>query len=267
MPELPELEAIKKVLNENIPGQRIENIRINQPLVFRCLIDDFNNYLLNNSFNHVARRGKFLIINLEKKISVIINLMLAGRIQYCQTKTPVHQRTCFQLFLSNGMELRYFDMKYMGRIYLAKENDFSHIPQFTELGIEPFDPAFTLEFFQTGLKKHWGMIKNVLTNQKFIAGIGNAYSDEILFDAKLSPLRKASTMLPKEIEVLYHSIKNVLAKSIEIILQIGQDIHKQDRSFFKVHGLGGKNCYICAHPITELKPDGKVTNFCRVCQQ
>lgn len=268
MPELPELEVIKKLLNEKILGEQIEDVRIRQPLVLRCLIDDFKNSLLENSFDHVERRGKFLILNLEKQVSIVLNLMLAGRIQYCSKKTSIHPRTCFQLFLSNAMELRYFDMKYMGRVYLANENDFSHIPQFMELGVEPLSADFTFDFFQIGLKKHWGMLKNVLTNQKFIAGIGNAYSDEILFDAKLSPLRKAKTVLPQEIEALYNSIKKVLKISIETIFQqIGEDIHKQNRNFFKIHGFGGKNCSICGHPITELKPDGKLTNFCRVCQR
>ena len=268
MPELPELEVIKNKLNENIRGEKIEDIRIKQPLVFRCLVDEFKTALLHNSFLSVGRRGKFLIFNFEKDVSMVINLMLAGRIQYCKKMFRIQPKTCLQLFLSNGMELRYFDRKLMGRIYLAQNNDFSQIPQFMELGLEPLATDFDLEVFREGLKKRWGMIKNVLTNQRFIAGIGNAYSDEILFDAEISPLRKTTTLLPKETEKLYFSIKKILADSIEIISQqIGEDMHKEKRDFFKVHGRGGQNCSKCVHPITELKPDGKLTNYCRVCQK
>ena len=117
------------------------------------------------------------------------------------------------------------------------------------------------------LPKKQSLQKNILKNQKFIAGIGNAYSDEILFHAQISPLRTTSTLVPKEIERIFQSIKTVLTHAIEKISEnIGEDIHKQNRDFFAVHGKGGMNCSKCAHPITELKPDGKITNYCRICQ-
>ncbi|MBN1349294.1 hypothetical protein JXJ21_07785 [candidate division KSB1 bacterium] len=268
MPELPELEVIKNFLNQNVIGVKIEDVKVRQPLVIRCLLNDFTASLCDNSFRQVERRGKFLLLHLEKDVSLVINLMLSGRLQYIREKSHLNPKTCFQLILSNQTELRYFDMKFMGRIYLAKNNDFSHIPQFEELGMDPLSGEFTLERFREGLKNRWGMIKNVITNQRFISGIGNAYSDEILFMAGISPLRKSTTLLPQEIERLHTAIRKVLSDSIDIISkQTGENIHKQNRDFFQVHGRGSMNCAICAYPITELKPDGKITNYCRVCQK
>ncbi len=267
MPELPELEVIKNVLTPCILQLPIRSVEVRQPLVFRCLIDDLKTTFMGATFINVYRRGKFLLFTTNRQKILVINLMLTGRLQLVLQPTPINAATCLEITFENGHELRYFDSKQMGRIYLVSAGELRQIPQFADLGLDPLDSAFTLELFKRGLLKYWGMIKNVLTNQQFIAGIGNAYADEILFTARINPLKKSSRLMPDEVQRLYEAIKSVLAASIQTISQqIGTDIHQENRDFFMVHNRGGQTCKRCASRISELKPDGRITNFCRACQ-
>lgn len=267
MPELPELEVVKDYLSERIRKILITKVTVKQPLVFRCLLDEFESALLNNHFTKIDRRGKFLLFHTNQEKVLVINLMLTGRIQYTPQKTKIQQTTCFRLLLANDYEFRYLDKKKMGRIYLVPKFEMNRIPQFSDLGSEPFDKNFTLDEFKKAVSSRWGMIKNVLTNQKILTGIGNAYSDEILFKAGILPLRKTNELSEEEIERLFYSIRIVLTNAIEMIRgQTGDDIHQQNREFMKVHNKARQSCPNCGTCISELKPDGKMTNFCRTCQ-
>ena len=268
MPELPDLEVIKKVLNHRIVDKKIEKVEILQPLVFRCTFDQFVNQLQGHSITQVNRRGKFLIFDFDTDTHVVIHPMLGGRLQLCQINERLKKRTCFRWQFLDGTEFRYFDDNFMGRIYLVQGNDFSPIPQFADLGPEPLDANLSLELFQQRLKHHPGMIKNILTNQKFLAGIGNAYADEILFAAGIHPFRKRPSLTTKEIEKLYHFTRSVLGKAIEILSQrMGEVVEVEIRDFLKVHRRGGEPCPVCGTKISEVSPNKRITSFCRNCQK
>lgn len=268
MPELPELEVLRNFLEPRIINLNIQDVIIKKPLVFRCLLDLFHNSLVDNKITQITRRGKFLLFENSSDQFLMMNLMLSGRLQYTHMKTKTNAATCFQIRFENDYELRYLDQKLMGRVYLVTEPEFSTVPQFLELGVEPLSDNFSLTQFQNGLRRYWGMVKNTLRNQHFIAGIGNAYSDEILFHAGINPLRKSSELTPEEVNRLFDSIKSVLRDSImQIQENIGVDIHVENREFMKVHNRGGKPCLICGTNISELTPEGELTNFCRNCQK
>jgi len=142
------------------------------------------------------------------------------------------------------------------------------VPQFELLGPEPLDEALTLEVFRQRLRKQRGMIKNVLTHQRFVAGIGNAYSDEILFEARLFPHRQVSSLGPEEVERLYHAIRSVLTDAIHIIRsRLGAHIDVKLRDFLKVHNKGGQPCPRCGTRISQLTPNAQIISFCRNCQR
>ena len=268
MPELPDLEVIKKVLNHRIVDKKIEKVEILQPLVFRCTFDQFVNQLQSHSITQVNRRGKFLIFDFDTDAHVVIHPMLGGRLQLCQINERLKKRTCFRWQFLDGTEFRYFDDNFMGRIYLVQGNDFSPIPQFADLGPEPLDANLSLQLFQQRLKHHPGMIKNILTNQKFLAGIGNAYADEILFAAGIYPFRKRPSLTTEEIEKLYHFTRSVLGKAIEILSQrMGEVVEVEIRDFLKVHRRGGEPCPVCGTKISEVSPNKRITSFCRNCQK
>ncbi len=156
----------------------------------------------------------------------------------------------------------------MGRIHLAQGQDFSKIPQFSELGPDALNEFPGLEEFESRLRHFRGMIKNILTNQRFLAYIGNAYADEILFAAHISPLRKSSSLSPGEVKSLYWAIGSVLTEAIEIIKErVGEKIEVEERGFFRVHRKGGNPCPVCETNLTEVSPHRRITTFCRNCQR
>ncbi len=266
MPELPDLEVIKDYLQGVLPGERVEDVEVLRPLVVRNLIsDDFAGTLTGGEFAAVRRRGKFLLLDLDTGEKLVINPMLAGRLQYCEPNRPRQKRTFVILRLSTGLELRYVDAKAMGKIYLTR--DLRSIPGFASQGPEALDPQLTLDVFRDRLRKRRGEIKGILTRQTVVAGIGNAYADEILFEAGIYPFRKRPSLSPEEVEGLYRAMRSVLAQAIAVIRErVGDDISVEVRDFLKVHGQGGSPCPRCGTTISEIRARNRLTNFCRTCQ-
>lgn len=266
MPEMPDLEIIKEVLSERVVGLSIEGIEVRKPVVTRDLTGDgFQAGLSGRSIDKVERRGKFLIFTLSGIRYLVINPMLAGRIRWCPHRERPTPAPIVVLQLYNKTDLRYSDPKLMGKVYLA--DDLHAIPTFAAQGPEALDPQLTLEVFRERLRQHRGEIKGILINQGFIAGIGNAYADEILFRARVYPYKKRPRLTPAEIETLYLSMREVLTEAIEVLRKrVGTDIHIEIRDFLQVHGRGGQPCPRCGTPISEITAHQRLTNFCRTCQ-
>ena len=127
--------------------------------------------------------------------------------------------------------------------------------------------GITLEEFQARLKRFYGEIKGVLTRGAFIAGIGNAYSDEILFAAGISPFKKSRSLSSEELHRLYQQSRAVVLEAMEVLrARVGEEIHVKIRDFLKVHRKGGQPCPGCGGPISEITPNQRVTSYCRRCQ-
>src|SRR6202022_3810548 len=174
--------------------------------------------------------------------------------------------TVFRITLEGGDELRFLDTVKMGRVYWVVPGAFPTIPGWAELGPDPL--TVSLSEFSQRIRRHPGELKNLLRNQAFVAGIGNAYSDEILHGARLLPLRKRSSLKPEDIAALHGAVIAVLADAVDKIrAQPGYQPHKQDRDFMAVHLRGGQPCPRCGHRIAEIKARGEVFNYCRGCQR
>jgi len=157
----------------------------------------------------------------------------------------------------------------MGKVYLVPAGVARVVPGLTdeELGPDADDPALTLEIWRDRIRRHPGELKNLLKNQAFIAGVGNAYSDEILHAAQLLPFRKRSTLAPEEIDALYAATRATLGHAIqELRERVPPTFEKQARDWLAVHDKGGQPCPRCGTRISEVKPGGFVTSFCRGCQ-
>ena len=266
MPEIPDLEVIKEYLEDVLPGERIEAVEVLRPLVVRTLFPgDFTGALEDKQVCCVRRRGKFLLLALQSGHVIVVNPMLAGRLQYCAPDQRRLAKTFVILHLSGGMELRYVDPKSMGKIYLTLDEGL--VPGFAGQGPDALDPALTAELFRERLLGRRGEIKGILTNQAVLAGIGNAYADEILFDAGLYPFRRRPSLSSEEVERLYHSMRSVLPRAIVVLRErVGEDIEVKVRDFLSVHGKGGSPCPRCGTPVSEITARGRLTNFCRTCQ-
>lgn len=269
MPEIPDLENIVKFLNERLPGVRIDSVQPRIPIVIRFpTADALAARLKGQSLSLVKRRGKFLLFTTESGDTLAINPMLTGGFQYVAPETKVHAKTCFTLKLDNGMDLRYHDMRVMGKVYCVGPGEESIIPNFDRMGPDALDPDLTLDIFRQRLRRYSGQIKRILVTDTFLAGIGNAYSDEILFDAGIYPFRRRTTLSDEEVATLYNSMHSVLDESTRIIGErMDGRIDAKIRDFLKVHRKGGQDCPTCGGRIGEVKANQRMTNFCRTCQK
>lgn len=268
MPELPDLEAIRSTLNVRIAGVRIDSVEILQPIIIRQpSLSEFRSTLTGNTFLSLTKRGKFLLFTLKSAHILAIHLMLSGKLQYCDPSERRKPRTCLIFGLGNGKQLRYFDSKLMGKMYLVEKGKLDMIPRWNQMGPDALDNEVTLEVFQKRIQRHSGQIKNILLNDTFLAGIGNAYADEILFAAGIYPYCLRKSLSVSEIEMLYRAMRSVLEESIHIVSErMGEDVSLEIRDFLQVHRKGGEPCPQCGSPISEIKANHRITNFCRNCQ-
>lgn len=266
MPELPDLEIIREVLAARIVDVPIVAAEVRRPVLVRNLLGgDPVEHLVGRRFVAVQRRGKFLLLPLDSSAMLVINPMLAGRLRYSEPLRRHRARDGLVLGLADGNELRYHDAKDMGKLYLT--TDLDKIPTFSGLGPEATDPALTLEAFRERLRPYRGEIKNVLTNQRFVTGIGNAYADEILWRAGIYPMRRRTSLDDEEVAALYEAMRAELFQAIEMLRQrVGEEIHVEVRDFLAVHGKADQPCPRCGATISKVTLSRRTTNFCRTCQ-
>ena len=166
-------------------------------------------------------------------------------------------------FVDPPEELRYIDAKLMGQIYLTET--LAKIPTFDEMG--PDALSISPEDFRARLRRFRGEIKGILVRAAFVAGIGNAYADEILWNARLHPYRKRTSLSPEEIDRLYLAIGSTLREAtIQVRQEMGEAIHLKPRDFFAVHMRPGEPCPRCGTPVSAITANQRITNFCRTCQ-
>ena len=268
MPELPDLEVIREFLTARVVGTEIASVEVRRPLIVRNLLGgDLAERLVGRRFAGVARRGKFLLLPLAGRdgTTLVVNPMLAGRIRYGEPLPRSRARDALVLGLAGDRELRYHDAKDMGKVYLT--DDLARVPAFAGQGPEATDPALTLDVFRERLRRHTGEIKGVLVNQSCVAGIGNAYADEICWHAGVYPFRRRSSLTDEEVARLHTAMQTVLAEAIETLRErVGEAIDVEVRDFLAVHGKAGQPCPRCGAPVSEVTRERRATHFCRTCQ-
>lgn len=270
MPELPELEVVCEVLQRHAVGQTIGDVEIRPPggpIVVRDMIGHgLAVSLKGRTISGVRRRGKFLLLDFDERQSplhLVINPKLTGRLQLANAADKRQPKTQVIFTLGNTRQLRYIDQKVMGQLYLT--NDVHDVPDYARLGPEALE--ISLQDFKAGLKPFRGEIKGILTRGEFVAGIGNAYADEILWAARLHPFRKRTQLTEEETGRLYDGMRSTLLEAIERVrILMGESIHLEPREFMAVHMKTGQPCPRCGTPISLIGANQRITNFCRHCQ-
>ncbi len=270
MPELPELEVVCEVLNRRVVGTRIQAVQVmpqGGSIVVRDLTHaGFESALAGALIVSVARRGKFLLFNFQTANSplyLVLNPKLTGRLQLASPNDKRYVKTHVVFSLSSGDELRYVDQRRMGQLYLTR--DLSLVQDLAGMGPEPF--AISLDEFRERLKPFRGEIKGILTRGEMVAGIGNAYADEILWAARLHPYRKRTQLTAEEVERLYHAMQDTLKDATDKVREeMGENIYLKPREFLAVHMKSGEPCPRCGTPISLVGANQRITNFCRNCQ-
>ena len=287
MPEAPDLQIVKGFLQDRLAGDGVAGARVLRPIVLRSLAVEPEALPLDvagRAFTSVWRRGKFLGLALSAQggsgprrltdgspwlgdRTIVVNPMLSGGLQYCLPTERVGRSTFVVLELTSGHELRYVDQDQMGMVYYLSPDQLRHVPRLGELGPDVLDEPLTYEQFRERLRPFRGEIKGVLTRGSTVAGIGNAYADEILFAARLFPFRKVTSLSTAEREALHEAVYAVPKAALPILRErMGSAIHRKVRDFLQVHGKGDEPCPQCGSKITAITANGFLTNYCRSCQ-
>jgi formamidopyrimidine-DNA glycosylase len=269
MPELPDLTIVAEELVGRVAGRTVLEATAPAPILMRATPDDLAE-LAGTTVGDTTRRGKFLLVPFERadgeRRVLAANAMLAGRFWLVRSAERVRARTGLRLRLDGGQDLRYVDREMLGKLYLVAPDGMDEIPGWAEMGPDADDPDLTIEVFRERIRRHPGELKPLLRNSRFVAGIGNAYSDEILWEARLAPFRRRSTLKPEEVDRLYHAMRSVLADAIERLrVLVPPDIETQHREFLKVHLRGGEPCPRCGRELRQIG-GREATTFCRTCQ-
>jgi formamidopyrimidine-DNA glycosylase len=270
VPELPDLTIVAEQLAARITGRTVLEATAPAPILVRATPAELAT-LPGTVVGTARRRGKFLLLPFErdgKPIRMLAaNPMLAGRFWlHDDGSAKVRARTGLRLRFADGGELRYVDREMLGKLYLVAPDWLDAIPGWPEMGPDADDPELTLEAFRQRIRRHPGELKSLLRNSRFVAGIGNAYSDEILWEARLAPLRKRSSLKPEEIDRLYEAMRKVLGDAIVRLRDlVPPHIELQHREFLKVHLRGGEPCPRCGSTLRQIG-GSEATTFCRTCQ-
>jgi len=291
MPELPDLTIVAEGFHAALAGRSIAFATATAPLALRGTPAELN-ALAGQRLERIARHGKFLRLELDRDL-IVVNPMLTGRFQLAGPDTKLPTKTALVLGFGprtskprsvarwtrgatwlpaddDEPEVRYRDPTQMGKVYLLPAGIDRVVPGLTDTppGPEADDPGLTLEVWRDRIRRHPGELKNLLRNQAFIAGIGNAYSDEILHAARLLPFRKRSSLAPEEVDELYRATRSTLASAIAVLRErVPPTFEKQVRDFLAVHDKGGQACPRCGTRITQINPGGHITSYCRGCQR
>lgn len=268
MPEAPDLEVIKEVLTRRVMGRRVALARVLRPTVLRSLAaQDFAADIAGHTLVSICRRGKYLLLSLEPGRLLVINPMLTGALQVCTPRERVLKRTHIVLGLEDGQELRYLDETQMGQVYYIAPEQLPQVPRYAEQGPDALSDGTTLGEFQERLRRYHGEIKGILTRGAVVSGIGNAYADEVLFAAGISPFRKRRSLSEGELERLHESIGRVLAEAVTVLRErMGEETHHKVRDFLQVHNKGGQPCPRCGSSVSQLNANQRITSYCRHCQ-
>jgi formamidopyrimidine-DNA glycosylase len=291
LPELPDLTIVAEAFHAALAGRPVQSATAPGPLAVRGTPKELI-ALEGQRVTAVRRRGKFLDFDLDRD-RIVVNPMLTGRFQLARPDVRLPSKTAVIVAFgarkgrprdaarwTSGaewlagdnaeVEVRYRDPTQMGKVYLLPAGLERAVPGRgpDEQGPDADDPELTLEVWQARIRRHPGELKNLLRNQAFVAGIGNAYSDEILHAARLLPFRKRASLAAEEVDELYRATRETLATAIEVLRRrVPPTFEDQVRDFLAVHLKGGQPCPRCGTRISEVKAGGFVTSYCRGCQR
>ncbi|MBQ7501871.1 bifunctional DNA-formamidopyrimidine glycosylase/DNA-(apurinic or apyrimidinic site) lyase [bacterium] len=293
MPELPEVETIRRGLLKYLPGRKIAGIEIKCPkLLINCSAADLERSLSGQSYADLDRLGKILIIKCERH-SLLVRLGMTGQLTFRDPELPDHnefkihpvtglqrnesqyspdKHTHIIIAHEDGTSLCYRDIRKFGRWYLYANGDLDASPELKSLGPDPFRCDYTLENLREALRRTSRAVKTALLDQSIICGLGNIYADEVLFAAKIQPLRPADSLSDEELERIYSAVKPILQSSIDNRGTTFSDYRDADGnkgenvSSLKVYGRGGKNCLHCGETLNKASVGGRTSTWCPKCQ-
>lgn len=266
MPELPEVETVVRSLAPLVAGRRIAGVQVPDPLL--CAPDApeaVADALAGAVLTDLVRRGKYIVLELAGRPAVALHLRMTGRLLYCPAGDDVPDRCRLELELDGGDRLVFTDVRRLGKIHIKPT------PGLETLGPDPFEPG-ARSSLRTACARRSTAIKNVLLDQRVMAGVGNIYADEALFRAGINPATPAARLLPAEIFRLMDCVREVLAEAIESggttfsSYVDGRGVPGEFALRLTVYGRKGLGCRRCGTPVRRMKIGGRGTHYCPECQ-
>ncbi len=273
MPELPEVETIRRIIEPQIKDMKICKVTANRTdVIAHPAAEMFCSDIEGQVISAVDRRGKFLIILLESGDRIVLHLKMTGCLLVTPPDAPLEKHTHLIFRLGSEKELRFSDTRRFGRFWLLDKDEEDTFSGMGKLGLEPFDANLTAGYLQDCLGKRRKAVKECLLDQRVVAGIGNIYSDEILFRSKICPARPADSLDGKEWERLAAEIPGCLSYFIEknritpeeYLKTKGQDY--RNTPFLQVYGHGGEPCPNCGNALSRTVIGGRGSVYCQNCQ-
>jgi formamidopyrimidine-DNA glycosylase len=285
VPELPEVETIVADLRPHLTGRTIVSCELLFPTIVRHPEPEvFIDNVAGRQIVEVRRRGKYILIELEHELLLIVHLGMTGQLRLVDADAPLekHTHAIFTLDADSTapppgsagkQQLRYRDPRRFGRLLLGTEESLLSSKKLPRLGPEPIDPAFAAEELYRRLRKRRTSLKAVLLDQGAIAGVGNIYADESLHRARLRPDRLAGSLSRKSAQRLHESLRALLlmaiknrGSSVDTYRDAWGEIGRQQEKLL-VYGRAGEPCFTCGRPLALIRIAGRSTVFCRTCQR
>lgn len=273
MPELPEVETIRKTLENLVIDKTIADITIHWPKIIKLPddIEHFKSLLLNETIQKMDRRGKFLLFYLTDYV-LVSHLRMEGKYRVVDSTEPVMKHTHVIFHFTDGTELRYNDVRKFGTMHVFPIGTELNEKPLNQLGPDPFQKAYSANYMYERLMRTTRHIKAALLDQSIVAGLGNIYVDEVLFLSRIHPEKRANTLSEEEVALIAENAHLVLEKAVE---QGGTTIRSYvdgagEMGMFQqelfVYGQETKPCKQCGTDISKIKVAGRGTHICRVCQ-
>ncbi|HLF72359.1 MAG TPA: bifunctional DNA-formamidopyrimidine glycosylase/DNA-(apurinic or apyrimidinic site) lyase [Dehalococcoidia bacterium] len=276
MPELPEVETIRRDLEARIVGRRVTGVTIAPdsgkpvPVIKGTDESTFREGVVGARVVAVERRGKYLVVRLDTSTMIVVHLRMTGALLHRAPDAAPDRYLRATLSLDDGTELRFTDLRKFGGLWLVESVDEA---MSQTLGPEPLDEGFTLDVVREAVAGKKAPVKSVLLDQRRIAGIGNIYADEACFEAGIDPRRLGGTLKRPEVKKLHAAVRSVLLTGVESRGASFRDYQDADgkqgsmQMHVKVFRRTGKPCYTCGTTIERVKLGGRSTHFCPKCQR
>lgn len=274
MPELPEVETVRRIVEPAILGRRIEAVTLRD---FAAVLEsalpgvDAAATLPGQSFVAANRRGKYLLLRLDSGLTLIVHLRMTGRLLFISSSDPLVRFEHLAIHLDDGNDLRFADQRKFGRVVLADDDVVAALR--VRLGPEPDSPRLTAASLHTALQRRPGRIKNALLNQALIAGLGNIYVDEALHRSRIHPERPANTLSLAECTSLLRAIRHVIRTALEnqgttfSTFESPYGEAGSNAAFLRAYGRAGLPCVRCGASLVRIVVAGRGTTYCPSCQR
>lgn len=272
MPEMPEVETVRRTLLPLIKGKTIKEITLWYPKIIASDPTEFVQKLTGQEVVAIDRYAKYLLIRLTNDLTVVSHLRMEGKYRLVDVAAPKDKHDHVQFAFTDNTALRYNDVRKFGRMQLVKTGTEKRTTGISKLGFEPNSHKFTVAYFANCLKHKKKNIKNTLLDQSVVAGLGNIYVDEVLWLTRIHPLSMANKIPPSRVKQLHDNINSLIKLAIAergTTVHTYLDANGQTGGFQKmlrVYGHKGEPCARCGTPLEKIKVNGRGTTYCPKCQ-